>query len=77
MACEERARLEKEHAEAGDEFDAARQRLRARIGVCPKDEFHSLDRALKDAWVKLLQARIALDRHIRDHGCEKACSCSA
>jgi hypothetical protein len=69
MTCEERVRLEREDVLAEAAFDAADQRLRKQMGVCPKDELQSLDQTLNDIWIKLLRARTALDRHIREHGC--------
>jgi MEDS: MEthanogen/methylotroph, DcmR Sensory domain len=72
MACLERNRLEREHAEAGGKFDAARQRLQARIGTSKKEEFESLNRAVDQSWQVLARARIALDLHVRAHGCEAA-----
>jgi hypothetical protein len=72
MACLERDRLEREHSEAGAKFDAARQRLQARIGTSIKEEFESLNRAIEQSWQVLVQARIALDLHVRAHGCEAA-----
>jgi hypothetical protein len=70
MDCEERARLEKQHAESGAAFDAARQRLQSRIGVSLKNEFLSLDRTADEAWSNLQKVRKALDQHIREHRCE-------
>jgi len=77
MNCGERTRLEKEHHEAGAAFDAARQRLQARIGVSSQSEFRLLDQAVEEAWSNVQKARNALDRHIREHPCEKACSGAA
>ena len=72
MSCTERDRLEKEHAEAAARFDSANEQLRARIGICPKHEFVSLGRALDESWHALTRARTGLDRHIREHRCERA-----
>ena len=72
MACLERDRLEKEHGEAGAKFDAARRRLQDRIGTSKKEEFESLNRAFDQSWQALARARIALDVHVRTHGCAAA-----
>jgi hypothetical protein len=72
MLCPEHQRLEKENAEAGASFDSANERLRTRIGISPKEEFVSLSRAVNETWEALMHARIALDRHLREHGCENA-----
>lgn len=69
MPCEDRARLEREHEEKDAAFDSARDKLRERIGVSPKTEFELLSTAVDDAWVALQNARLALDRHIREHRC--------
>ena len=72
MACLERDRLEREHVEAGAKFDAARQRLQDRIGTSKKEEFESLNRTFDQSWQVLARARIALDLHVREHGCVAA-----
>jgi hypothetical protein len=70
MFCTERERLEKDHADAVATFDLANEQLRARIGICPKDEFVSLSRTLDECWQALTRGRALLDRHIREHRCE-------
>lgn len=70
MVCEERTRLERAHVKAEAAFEAAQERLRNRIGVSPKEEFSRLSEAVDQAWSKLIQARSALDLHIREHHCE-------
>jgi hypothetical protein len=72
MLCPERERLEKEHAEAGAIFDAARVRLQARIGISQQEEFVMLNHALERSWQALIRARTALDHHLREHGCAAA-----
>lgn len=72
MVCAERKRLEQEHREAGACFDKANERLRSRMGISPKEEFLSLTRVVNESWTALMRARIALDSHVRDHGCEGA-----
>ena len=42
------------------------------MGISPKEEFVSLTRAVNESWTALMRARIALDSHVRDHGCEGA-----
>jgi hypothetical protein len=69
MSCQERERMEREHDEAEAAFYAAQQQLRNRIGVSPKEEFVALSDAVDQAWKRLLDARGALDQHIRNHVC--------
>jgi len=69
MQCARRVRLEQQHDRAGARFDDARQRLRERMGVCPKDEFVRLSDDMDRAWIALDQAQMALDEHIRTHSC--------
>jgi hypothetical protein len=69
MSCQERERMEREHLEAEAAFYAAQQRLRNRIGISPKEEFVALSDAVDQAWKRWLDARGALDQHIRNHGC--------
>jgi hypothetical protein len=70
MPCDHRIRLDKAHAEAGCAFDAARAVLQQRIGITPREEYLSYSDAVDAAWKALLDARAALDAHIRAHGCE-------
>ena len=67
MNLKERTRLKKEHEEARAAFDATRSAVQARIGVCTRDEFASLSRAVDKAWDVLHSTRFALDEHIRQH----------
>jgi hypothetical protein len=69
MGCEDRARLEKEHTEAGLAFDAARRVLQEKIGISPHEEFISLSRAVETTWEQVQRTRTALDEHIRAHNC--------
>jgi hypothetical protein len=69
IPCDERNHREKEHAQAGAEFDVSRKNLQARIGISSKEEFLSLSRKIDQSWAALVRARIALDQHIREHGC--------
>jgi hypothetical protein len=70
MPCEIKARLAKQHAEAGANLDAARKRLLGRIGVSPKPEYLALLHEADLAWKKLKKAQYELDRHIREHHCD-------
>jgi hypothetical protein len=70
MSCEERERLEREHIEAGAAFNTAREALRNRTGISPKEEFVTLRAVVNQAWETLMHARAALERHITEHGCE-------
>lgn len=69
-ACEDKAALQKTHAEAAAGFDAARGRLSSTIGISLEAEYEELNRAADQAWTLLNQARARLQQHIREHGCE-------
>ena len=69
MPCEERVRLQKEHTDAEAMFDDARQALGARIGLSPKEEYLTLNRAAEKAWAHLQHSLRTLDEHIRTHRC--------
>lgn len=77
MNCTERQRLEQECSNAGSDYEAAREALQAKLGACAQDEFLALTSAVDEGWEALQRARYLLSRHIRDHGCEKACGASA
>jgi hypothetical protein len=68
MPCQKCERLEREHAEARARFDAAGELLDGRIAISLKDEFVALSSALDQSWEDLVGARVALDRHVREHG---------
>ena len=67
--CDERIRLQTRHDEAAAIFDAAREALIQRIGVCPKNEFRALNREVDRAWTNLRRVRIALSDHLWAHMC--------
>jgi hypothetical protein len=62
-------RLEREDSLAGGAFDAARQRLREKVGISPRGEYQSLLQGVDAAWQAVLLARQRLDSHIRAHRC--------
>jgi hypothetical protein len=68
MPCEKCDRLEREHAQARARFDVTGELLEGRTKICPKDESVALSRALDQSWKELVGARVAVDRHLREHG---------
>jgi hypothetical protein len=68
--CSERSKLEAEHESAGKRVDEARRLLDLKIGVTSQSEFKALDNAADEVWKRAQAARLALDEHIREHGCE-------
>ena len=69
MSCEEKARLVRLYNVATVGFSAAVKELNRRIGTSPKEEYERLTRISNEARVQSEQARLALERHIADHGC--------
>ena len=69
IECATRVALQQEHDQANAIFDETRKRLHQRIGVCPKEEFLSLNNTLDRSWKALQRARAELDTHIRHHSC--------
>src|SRR5690242_14187666 len=77
MSCVRRTRLEQKYAQASATCDGIRQRLRDRMGVCPKSEFLALSDELDRATEVLDHARVALRVHVRQHCCLAQTSASA
>jgi hypothetical protein len=71
MSCQECERLEKEHADAGDAFDAARERLQAKSGISSKDKYESLRQAALELQERLNSTRTTLEHHIQEHEGER------
>ena len=69
MECEQRVSLRKIYMTASVTFDAAKNRLQQRVGICPKREFWALCEALDRVSEGLKFARAALDAHIQEHCC--------
>jgi hypothetical protein len=69
MSCVRRTRLEQKYVQASATCDGIRQRLRERIGICPKSEFLALSDDLDRATEVLYHARRAFESHIRQHCC--------
>ena len=74
MQCKDRKNLEQTYCAAETALEAAREELRARIATTPKEEFLALNQAADLAHKNHQQARNALHRHIREHGCAVASS---
>jgi hypothetical protein len=70
VPCEERRRLLDEYNEAARALSVAVQALAEPTGVASRDEYERVLRALLEAGVKSEQARMALEKHHEEHGCE-------
>jgi hypothetical protein len=69
VSCAERERLARELDGARSFYSHAAETLRGRLGVLEKTEYQRLNRAVEEAWTKMEDARVALDRHIYEHRC--------
>jgi hypothetical protein len=69
VRCTERERLARELDRARSCYTSAAETLRVRAGVLEKTDYQRLNRAVEEAWTKMELARVALDRHIDEHGC--------
>ena len=67
--CEERARLLEEYATAVDEFSRTLNILSSRMGVLPKSKYQEIRLFADNCRVRSEVARLALERHINEHGC--------
>jgi len=67
--CEEKTRLVSEYNRATTIFSDAVEQLHKRIGTSSKDEYESLTRATEDARMQAEEARLMMERHVKDHGC--------
>jgi hypothetical protein len=69
VICMEKERLARALDWASFCYSQAAETLRGRVGVLEKAEYQKLNRAVEEAWTKMEDARVALDRHIDEHRC--------
>jgi hypothetical protein len=69
MECEEKARLVAEHHVAALAFSQAVRALTGRMKTSNVAEHERLGTVKEETRVKSIEARTALERHRREHGC--------
>jgi hypothetical protein len=67
--CEERDLLRRNYDAAAEAFAAVEALIRERVGRIDRDEFVNVDRRSEDAGNTLQSVRLALETHVREHGC--------
>jgi len=68
-SCEVKDRLLREYTTATADYSRAVQVLQRRLGVLSKTEYERLREFSETARTKSESARLALDAHVRNHGC--------
>ena len=58
--------IKKEIEEANLAFEVASAKVRARIGISPREEYEKLLLALEESWLRLKSLRNRLDRRMRE-----------
>ena len=69
VACEEKKRLVAEYESTTNKFAAAVKSLQQNMGTSSRADYDRLQRATDRARVQGEQARLALERHVAEHGC--------
>jgi hypothetical protein len=69
MTCDEKAKLMKTYELTTAEFSEAVTDLRQRMGTVTQSEYNRLSHLADDARLKSEAARLALERHVAEHGC--------
>jgi len=69
MDCEEKQRLVNAYDKATSELSDAVTALREHQGTTARAEYEALYRTAEDAHMAAEQARLAFERHQRDHNC--------
>ena len=69
MVCQEEQRLLSEYGTATSKFAVVVTSLQKELGTLSKDDYDSRVRSVDEARSKSEEARLALERHIRGHGC--------
>ena len=67
--CQEKARLMDQYAGETSAFNRSVELLRSKLGTLPKAEYDQLQLLTEKTRLLCDAARMALYRHIRDHGC--------
>ena len=71
LGCDERARLLNEYNSATMAFSASVAELVQKPGTTLEGEYKRLKNAADQARIATEQARLNLEKHIAEHGCEK------
>jgi hypothetical protein len=69
MECGEKARLVEEHHKAAIAYSRAARALAQKRSICSASENRKLQESAHDARTKSTEARVAVKRHIAEHGC--------
>ena len=69
MECGEKARLVEEHHKAAIAYSQAARALTRNRSICSASEHRKLQESAHDARTKSTEARVAVERHIAEHGC--------
>ena len=67
--CEEKRALLNAYHSATAVFSQQLTNLHAQIGTSSKGEYESMRRSVDEARVRSEETRLALDRHVAEHGC--------
>ena len=70
LGCDERARLLNEYNSATMAFSASVAELVQKAGTTLQGEYNRLKNAADQARIAAEQARLNLEKHIAEHGCE-------
>jgi len=70
MQCFDRATLNERYSDASAIFEAASESLHKKRAVLSRQEYDALRNEVYRASEVMQIARAALNRHIREHGCE-------
>ena len=72
LSCPEKERLLSAYSFATGEYTSALQDLNADMGVVARAHYNRLRQRVEAARAVSERARTALERHIRNHGCDVA-----
>ena len=69
VVCQEKRQLLSEYDTATSKFAVVVTSLQSDLGTLPKDDYDSRAQSVDKARSKSEEARLALERHIGEHGC--------
>ena len=67
--CAEKERLHRDYSVAVSDYQRAFAVMSERVGMLKKGEYENIRSYIEKAREKSEDARLALDRHIAEHGC--------
>ena len=67
--CEQKQRLLHKYETAVSEYSRSVSVLKNRLGVLEREEYVRIQRFTEEARVRAEEARIALEKHVQQHGC--------